>query len=230
MPFPTRLLASNEEVVLEVHPHWCYLGWPLVSTGAAVAISVALVVAVPSAPVQLVYVLLALVGVCALWLLGRFLRRATTTIVVTTARVVRRSGVLSRTSLEIRLERINELSCHQSVGGRVLGSGEVMVEVGGETGVVVFDHVPQPQVVQSVMSDQVSGWHRAANHPGFQPRTVRSGESDTPPTGTDSQASPSAGVAASAGDRLLQLDQLRKRGIVSEAEYEMKRQQLLREL
>ena len=232
MRHPTRYLGQDEEVVLEFHPHWCYLGWPLVSVLGAVAVALAVVVSFPKAPSALGYVLLALCAVSVLWLVGRYLRRLASTLVVTSSRVVRRSGVLSRTSLEIRLERINELSCHQTIGGRVLGSGEVLVEVGGETGVVVLDHVPRPQVVQSVISEQVSNWHlrhvapmSAARPPMRDPQPVAG---DTPPTGTQTIAA--RPFAPDPAERLVKLDQLRRRGLVSDQEYEVKRQQLLREL
>jgi len=153
--------------------------------------------------------------------------------VVTTARVVRRTGVLSRSSLEVRLERINELSSHQSIGGRILGSGEVLVEVGGETGVVVLDHVPRPAIVQSVISEQVSNWHRRSAVPAYGERAAyrdpRLGGRDTPPAGTQRTAA-DAGSGPSPAQRLVQLDELRRRGLLTEPEYEVKRQQVLREL
>lgn len=226
MPFPPRLLGEEEEVVAELHPHWVFLGWPLVSVLGTVGSTVGVVISFPKAPIWALYVLFALLGIAVLWFAGRSIRRMTTTIFVTTARVVRRRGVLSRETLEIRLERINELSYHQSIGGRLLRTGEVLIEVGGETGVVVLDHVPHPEDLQSIISAQASEWHRAAREPSFvAPLPV----TDTPPAGTQLGGSAATGPPGAA-ERLVQLDELRRRGIVSEGEYESKKAQLLREL
>jgi len=226
VPFPERLLAENEQVVAELHPHWSYLGWPLACFVGAVGLVVGVIVAFPHAPIALLYVLLAILAAAALWLAGRYSRRMTTTIFVTTARVVRRSGVLARSNLEIRLERINELSYHQSIAGRLLREGEVLVEVGGETGVVPLDHVPRPAELQSIISAQVSDWQRRTRAPAFSaPLPVV----DTPPAGTP-LGGRASGETTSVAERLVQLDELRRRGIVSAQEYETKKAQLLGEL
>lgn len=215
----------------EVRPHWAYLGWPLVSVAAAVALTIGVVAGFPNAPVELAYLLVALVAAAAVWLAGRYLRRAGTSLVVTSSRVIRRAGVLSRTNLEIRLERINELSCHQSIFGRLIGAGELLIEVGGQSGLVVLVHVPRPTELQNVISEQVTNWHRGARQfvneaPAFS--------SDTPPTGTrlgtGTGTGTGTGSLATPAERLVQLDELRRRGIVSGAEFESKRQQILREL
>lgn len=226
MAFPERLLADGEVVVAELHPHWSFLGWPLVSVLAAAALTLGVVVAFPHAPVAVLYVVLALGAAAVLWLAGRYLRRMTITLFVTNARVVRRSGVLARTNLEVRLERINELSYHQSIGGRLLREGEVLIEVGGETGVVVLDYIPHPDELQSIISAQVSEWHKRAQAPVFgAPLPVV----DTPPAGTVLGA-PATQRPPTAAERLVQLDELRRRGVVSAAEYETKKAELLRDL
>jgi hypothetical protein len=228
VPLSPRVLGQGEEVVADVRPHWSYLGWSLVCTIAAVALSVCVVVLFPSAPIGLVYVLFAVIAISALWLAMRWVRKVSTAVIVTNARLLRRSGVFSRTNLEIRLERINELSCHQSVGSRILGDGQVLIEVGGEGGVVVLDHVRTPAVLQSIISEQVSNWHRSARAGSFETHVP---VFHTPPAGTPivSRSSPVLNPP-SAAERLVQLDDLRRRGIVSQEEYVRKKHELLGEL
>jgi hypothetical protein len=226
MPFPVRLLGEGEEIVAEFRPHWSFLGWPLVCALAAAGLTTGIVAAFPSVPIEVLYGLAAVLGAGVLWFAARCLRRVTTDLVVTTTRVVRSKGVLSRRNLEIRLERINELSYHQSIGGRLLRSGEVLIEVSGETGMVVIDHVPRPAVVQSIISVQVSDWHRSMWAPSFHTHVP---ESDTPPAGVPLRGTVGT-EGSSAAERLVQLDELRRRGIVSAEEYAVKKQELLREL
>ena len=226
MPFPLRLLGDGEELVAEFRPHWSFLGWPLVSLLASVGLTIGVVGAFPGAPIGVLYALAAVLCAGAIWLAWRCVRRMTTNLVVTTTRVVRSTGVLSRRNLEIRLERINELSYHQSIGGRILRSGEVLIEVGGETGTVVLDHVPRPAVVQSVISAQVSDWHRRMWTPSSHSHVP---SPDTPPAGVPLRGS--GGIEGStAAERLVQLDELRRRGIVSAEEYAVKKKELLHEL
>ncbi len=267
MAFPQRLLTEGEEVVVEMRPHWSFLGWPLVAALAAVALVVAIVATFPGAPVGVSYALLAVLVVAALSLAGRYARFRSTSLILTTIRLISRRGVLGRSGMEIRLERINQLSFHQSLLGLVLRYGDVVVEVGGETGLEAFDHVRHPQALQSLITEQVAALH------GRPPPAVAGADGDrhTPPTGTPAiwehagdqptalhpvvprppgqqpvapqpmvappmsapppppplQAPPSQPTVA---ERLVQLDELRQRGILSTDEFETKKAQLLEQL
>lgn len=238
MPFPRRLLTEDEEVVVELRPHWEFLGWPLVAAVAVVVLAITVVATFPDAPVAVLYLLLALVTCSALWLAARLVRWFATSLVVTTSRIVQRSGVFSRSGLELRLERVNQLSYHQSIPGRILRAGELHVEMGGETGVVVFDHVPRPAAVQSVVTEQIDAFH---HHPGAAPTRPRvaaarddagpgeaqpAGTWDTPPSGI-AQVSRQGHGEDTVAQRLVQLDELRRRGIVTDAEFASKKAELL---
>jgi hypothetical protein len=239
MPFPRRLLTDDEEVVVELRPHWAFLGWPLVVAVAAVVFAIAVIVNFPDAPVGVLYVLLVLVAGSALWLAARLVRWFATSLVVTNSRIVQRSGVFSRNGLELRLERVNQLSYHQSIPARIFRTGELHVEMGGETGVVVFDHVPRPAAVQSVITEQIDAVHHrsggllasrpvAASWDG--PRSGRGAgpgmTGETPPSGIAPVSRLQRGEE-SVADRLVQLDELRRRGILTEAEFTSKKAELL---
>jgi membrane protein YdbS with pleckstrin-like domain len=242
MSFPRRLLTQGEEVVIDLRPHWAFLGWPLVASIAALALAVGVDVAFSGLPSAALDILLVVVAVALLWLAGRAVRWVTTSIALTNTRVVERSGVLGRRALEIRLERINELSYHQSLLGWLFRTGEVMVEMGGETGVVTFDHVPRPAAFQSLITEQISARHDGRSTgqqpPGFVTgdRWGRAGSPsahDTPPTGSPAVAGTNpaeVGGQPSVADRLLQLGELRRRGIVSAEEFEAKKAELLKQL
>ncbi len=237
MPFPRRLLTEDEDVVVELRPHWAFLGRPLVVAVAAVALAVAVVAVFPSAPVGVLYLLLALVAGSALWLAGRLVRWFATSLVVTTSRIVQRSGVFSRSGLELRLERVNQLSYHQSIPDRIFRTGQLHVEMGGETGEVVFDHVPRPAAVQSVITEQIDAMHhRSAGTLGAGRVTAATPDPgsaarpavilDTPPSGIARVERQPVGEE-SVADRLVQLDELRRRGIVTDAEFASKKAELL---
>lgn len=235
MPFPSRLLTDGEEVVVELRPHWVTLGWPLVAAVAAIVLAIGVVAAFPTIPIGVVYLLVAMVVAAALWLSGRMVRWFTTSLVVTTSRLVQRSGVVARRGLELRLERVNQLSYHQSLLDRVLRTGELLVEMGGEMGVVAFDHVPRPAVVQSLITEQIDAVHRGSRRGSSSDKPVRVGVgagtvgADTPPEGV-APVRGQWGGARSVADRLVELDELHRRGIVTDAEFQAKKADLLERL
>jgi hypothetical protein len=248
MVFPRRLLFEGEDVVVELRPHWIFLGWPLVVTVLAVAFAVSIVASFPKAPIGVSYVLGAVVLVPGIWLVGRVARWWSMEVVVTTNRIIERWGVLSRRSDEIRLEAVNQLSYHQNLFDRLLRVGNVYIEVPGRTGVVVYQCLRRPDVVQRIISEQTAALYGqgAAGGPaaGYGASRGAAPAADfhhTPPAGTAAVGTPpsttggpvaagATGAAGSVVDAMAQLDELRRRGLLSEAEYEGKRAELLRRL
>ncbi|MHB8681971.1 MAG: SHOCT domain-containing protein [Acidimicrobiales bacterium] len=226
MAFPRRLLTEGEEVVVELHPHWSSLGWPLPVAVAVTAGAVAVGVHWPHAPIAVGYVLLGAVVLAGAVLGARLLRWRNTLLVLTTTRLVERRGVFGRRGLDVRLERLNEISYHQTIGGRILRTGELLVELGGERGVVVFDHVRRPAALASLVHEQIAASGQRAPMPLpplagaaiSRPRT----DDDTPPAGTRSP-----GPTGDLTRQLVELDELRRRGILSEAEFAAKKAELL---
>jgi Bacterial PH domain len=236
VPLPRKLLTEGESIVVELRPTWLVLGWPLVAAVASAVFAVVIVVSFPSAPVGVSYFLLALVLVAGGWLLVRWLVWHTTTIVLTTSRILERRGVLSRTGVEIRLDRVNELSYRQTLLERIVHTGSLEVEVGGETGVVIFSHLPQPAALQSLITEQIDAMRRAragwppAGPPqaAYAPQMPVSAPPPSPPAAAFNGPTPPP--SQSVADRLVQLDQLRQRGILSESEFQAKKLELLRQL
>ncbi|MGO9343786.1 MAG: PH domain-containing protein [Acidimicrobiales bacterium] len=233
MPLPRKLLTEGEIVIVELRPTWLVLGWPLVAVIGAAALAIVVVVTFPTAPSAVGYLMLAILLIAAGWLAVRALRWHTTSIVLTNRRILERRGVLSRTGVEIRLDRINELSYRQTLLERIVRTGSLVLEVGGETGVVLFNHLPQPAAVQSLVTEQIDmqrrgGWQVAGTQPGGQPGVASRGPYQAPTPMPPPPAPPPAGPTVA--DRLVQLDDLRQRGILSESEFQAKKLELLREL
>jgi uncharacterized membrane protein YdbT with pleckstrin-like domain len=123
MPLPRKLLTEGETVIVELRPTWLVLGWPLVAVIGAAVLAIVVVVSFPSAPSAVGYLMLAILLVAAGWLAVRALRWHTTSIVLTNRRILERRGVLSRSGVEIRLDRINELSYRQTLLERIVRPG-----------------------------------------------------------------------------------------------------------
>lgn len=201
MPFPPKLLNEREEVVLDLHPHWWFFFGPLV----AFVLTVAAVVAVRlfDLPDAAMLAVLALALVNAIWLTFRLIKWRTTNFVVTTDRLIYRSGVLSRQGKEIPLERLHDISFSQTLFERMLGTGDLMIESGGERGQQMFSDIRSPVKVQNEIYRQIEeAQGRDAD------RMAGRRELSIP-------------------EQIEKLDELRSRGVISQAEFDAKKSQLL---
>jgi uncharacterized membrane protein YdbT with pleckstrin-like domain len=201
VPFPRKLLNDNEDVILDLRPHWWFLSGPI----AAVVLTVALTIflAVIGAATVILVISLALVVVALIWLLLRFLRWTTTNFVVTTDRLIFRSGVLSKQGREIPLERVNDITFHATLFERMIGAGDLVIESAGERGQQMFTDIPHPMQVQNEVYRQIeAAQQRDAD------RTAGRRELSVP-------------------EQLEKLDELRQRGVISQAEFDAKKSQLL---
>jgi len=208
--FPRRLLNENEDVLLDLRPHWSYfLGRALVLLLAVVAF-VAVAVSIENDVLPWV------LGVLVLIALGRLVLHyaswTTTEFVVTTDRLILRAGVLSKKGMEIPLERVNTVFFSQKLRERIFGFGDLVIESGGERGQQVINDVPHPERVQSVI-------HGAMEDEEDIREGVRPAPSPAPATERESVL-----------DQIDRLDQLRQRGVISQTEFETKKAQLLERL
>src|SRR5688572_22173631 len=145
--FPRRLLNPNEELVIDLRPHWWFFAGPAaLLAGSLVVLIVGSVVGWPD------YGMLPVAGVtlgALVWFVGRYARWATTNLVVTSDRIIYRSGVIAKRGIEIPLERVNTIFSNQSIFERMLRSGDLVIESGGEQGRQSFRDIPHPQLVQN---------------------------------------------------------------------------------
>src|SRR5262245_51389787 len=128
MPYPRDLLNDHEEIVVEDHPHWLYFLEPILAALATIAVLFLLwVLTGQDVPGVLTTIgLLVLVGV-GLWALFRLVNWRSVEFVVTTDRVIYRSGVFAKRGIEIPLPRVNNVNFSQGVLERIVGAGNLMI-------------------------------------------------------------------------------------------------------
>ena len=83
-----------------------------------------------------------------MWLGLKYLGWRMTYFVVTSRRVIYRSGVISKRGVEIPLERINNINFHQRLIDRIIGAGDLDIESAGKDGQSHFDFIRHPDGVQ----------------------------------------------------------------------------------
>jgi uncharacterized membrane protein YdbT with pleckstrin-like domain len=195
------LLNEGEEVVLDLHPHWWFLAGPVLAV--LVTLIGAGAISVLNLPDWLWYGVTGLLVIDLLWLLGRLAKWATTNFVVTSDRLIYRSGVLAKQGKEIPLERLNDISFNQSIFERLLGAGDLLIESGGERGQQAFTDIKRPAFVQNEIYRQIE-----ASQARDADRMAGRRELSIP-------------------EQLDKLDELRQRGVISQAEFDAKKAQLL---
>ena len=205
MAYPRRLLTDGEEVVREFRPHWRLLVIPVLWVLLGLAV---VVVTWNNAPENGAFdwIVTGAVVVAALRLaFYPFISWWFTSYVLTNERLIRRSGVLSRAGQEIQLESINDVRFTQYVFERVLRSGDVVVESAGEKGQSTFADIPEPEDFHSLV---------------YKVREVRSRD-----------LADGRGVEGSDGvSKLERLGRLLKEGLITQKDYDSKKQGFLDEI
>jgi hypothetical protein len=145
-------LLADEKVLVDIRPHWSYLSGPLVVAAVTIGVGVALDVGYPHTSVALHWVEGLVVAVPCLWLAVRTARWWTTSLVLTTLRLVEIWGVASARHSEIPLESVEAVTAVQSLGRRILGTGRLELEIRGERRLRRVDDVRKPVILQRVIT------------------------------------------------------------------------------
>jgi membrane protein YdbS with pleckstrin-like domain len=255
-----NLLHEDEELLAEARPHPIVVIGPVLLLLLAVAAAAAIAIRYPQAPAAVAWVLAAMVALPALWVVARLLRWRSVRFIVTTSRLLYRRGLIGRDVVQLRFQRVVEIHLSQSVGGRLIGCGRLVFEVAGGDRPLVVEDVRRPRRLQRVITAQLDrfdlpygpyGGSRsrvwtAAGPTDPAPGVARAGlpmEAAGPPGRRSWQGgrrsstldTPPHGVVLGDDDatipgQILQLDELRRRGILSEDEFAAKKAELLSRL
>lgn len=204
MAFSRKNLHGDEELVLDLHPHWVVYIKGVIALVVATALGIFLLTrdidGIWGRIVNSLAIILILVAL--LYCLQRMIAWKTTNFVVTTDRCIYREGIISKRGIEIPLERINTVFFHQGPVDRVFGSGTLTIESAGENGTQNFEDIKDPIGVQQVLYQQIEANERD-KFSGF------------------TQSTPSV------ADELTKLAELRAQGVISEEEFQDQKARLL---
>ena len=208
MTFSQKNLNPNETIALDLHPHWWYFSGPVAALVVSIIGGIWALTTDGGSNVgkAMRIVFLAALVLTAIWVVARYLKWMTTHFVITSHRLIFRTGVLAKNGIEIPLERVNNVNFHQSVFERVLGAGDLLIESGGEEGQSRFSDIKQPDQVQRMIHSQMES---AAERRGGYSRSAAG-------TGTVSVA-----------DELERLEGMLQRGTLSPEEFESQKRKLL---
>ncbi|HEX7394465.1 MAG TPA: PH domain-containing protein [Anaerolineaceae bacterium] len=199
------LLGEKEQVLFVTRQHWLtLLGEILIelilSVVLVVLVSLIWVLWLPNFLVALGYLLL-IFPLISLW--RDVLIWSKRKYVVTNYRVIQLSGVFNKNITDSSLEKVNDVKMSQSFLGRMFGYGDIEILTASELGVNKFTHISQPIQYKTAMINAKEKLER--------------------PPAPAAPARPAPNVA----DLLAQLDELRQKGVLTDAEFQSKKAELL---
>lgn len=204
MGYAEKNLAPGETILYRAGYHWIIYRSSLGLVVFAVLFGVAAAMArnrASEAATALAVVAVLLLVLAAAGFLVRWVRARADEFVVTSRRVMRRVGLLSREIEHAPIEKIQDITIQQGWAGRLLGFGTVVLETASERGTLVFPDIAAPEAFRNAI------W------------------------GVAPAGGPVAGAApVPARERLAQLEALRQQGLVTEEEYAAKRREILSHL
>ncbi|MFZ4584839.1 MAG: PH domain-containing protein [Acidimicrobiia bacterium] len=155
MAFPHDVLNEGEELALDLRPHWWYF-WKHAVLGVLLFIAFILMFQLSGTPKKLLAPVLAIAAVVwAVWLVLKYFQWTYTHFVVTSDRVIWRTGVIARHGVEIPLENVNNINFKQGIFERMIGAGDLIIESAGKEGQSDFDNVRHPDRVQQEIYRQM---------------------------------------------------------------------------
>lgn len=206
-PYLNHLLGDREKILLVARQHWFQLVRSIffeMVLIAATVIAVSLVWAlwVPSSISALGYLLLliptaSMVRDILVWNNHKY--------VVTTRRVVQIFGVFNKNVTDSSLEKVNDVKMDQSVLGRIFNFGDIEILTASELGMNRFTFIGDPVRFKTAMLN--------AKYELEQ--------------GDQARAAPATNPVMEVPRLIQELDELRLRGAITEAEFQEKKSRLL---
>lgn len=126
---------------------------------------------------------------------------------ITNRRVIQISGVVNKDVTDSSLEKVNDVKLDQSFFGRLLDFGDVEILTASELGANLFRRISEPVRFKTVMLNAKEELERGSE--SFIPH---------------------AGHADDIPSLIAELDELRRKGVLTEAEFQTKKNQLLGKL
>lgn len=138
-------LNENERVLLIARQHWLVLAGPalLALAGIVTAILWRHTLNWIGAGIALLLV------IHFLW---RLLVRKYNLWVITNQRIIDEYGVLSANAKESPLDKINNVSYHQSLWGRLFGYGDISIQTAAEMGGTLYTNLAHPKLVKETIT------------------------------------------------------------------------------
>ena len=206
-PYLRNLLGENETILLETRQHWFVLLRNILVEGVLIMAVIALVSAILTLTVDYEWVIFCYLLVIPPIASGLFdfFQYFNRKYIITNLRVIQMSGVINKDVIDSSLEKVNDVKLTQSFFGRIFNFGNVEILTASELGTNLFKTIGHPVNFKTTMLNSKS---RLDQNGGMR----QSQSNNDVPT------------------LLAQLDNLRKYGLITEEEFQIKKEELIRRM
>ena len=199
--FIQSMLGENERILLVTRQHWFVLFsailLEIIVTLVVIVGTIVAAIGFPPAGFAFVFVLVPLLS-----MLHDIFAWKNRQYLVTNWRVIQFSGIFNKSVVDSSLEKVNDVKMTQSFLGRMFDYGDVEIMTASELGVNLFKRIGDPVNFKTAMLN-------AREKLGYE--------------GLGSHAAHNENIPA----KIAELDELRKKGIVTEEEFRLKKKELL---
>ena len=218
MAFPRKLLIPGETMVLELRPHPVALALAALAAVVATVVAAWLVLEVADGVAETI-VWIALLVFLVVYPVPRLVWWLTSEFVVTSSRVIHREGFIAKRSMEIPLDKINDVRFEQGIFDRIVGAGTLLIQSASESGRNEFRFIRHPEDVQRTIYNESEA---------DQARTARGISAGSAGSSSGSSSARAAVPGApSTTTELERLADLRARGVLTEDEFQLQKARIL---
>ncbi|MEW1720015.1 PH domain-containing protein [Streptomyces sp. NPDC093109] len=167
-----RHLAPDEQLVHATRQHWTEIVTEFLVLALIWVVATVLIWLTPSGEdwatnTDYVILGLALIASVRYWLIPLLTWRGTLYI-VTTKRIYKRSGFLTKTGHSIPLVRVNDVSFRATLWERIMREGTLFIQSASEQGMLTLKHVPDPEGLKDLIYRAVDDEQNAHQRGGFE--------------------------------------------------------------
>jgi uncharacterized membrane protein YdbT with pleckstrin-like domain len=216
MGYLEGLMGRKERIVFKTRQHWLGIV-PRLVLWTAVSLVILFITALLAfaTPVDGLALVLLLALVFPFWrIMVDLLNWWNEQYVITNRRVIQLEGIINKHSIDSSLEKVNDVVLKQSALGRMLNYGDVQILTASEIGVNLFKRMARPVKFKTEMLNQKEALGQLDV---FEDKARRVLTEEAP-------------TAGDIPELIAELDELRKRGIITDEEFEEKKKALLEKL
>ncbi|HEY5629541.1 MAG TPA: PH domain-containing protein [Candidatus Limnocylindrales bacterium] len=240
MAYVDGLLADGERVMRRARQHWFVMVWDAKEAVAAIVLAFVggilyLTVLSSGGTLRdiLGWVVLALLVGGLAWLAWAWVIYRSREFVITNRRIIQSEGVINKKASDSSLEKINDAVLTESVFGRLFGFGDLEVLTASESGIERLRMLTDAREFKKAMLDAKHELEVDLMRPTMPPmraETLAPPPAQPAPAPAPQPETPHVDTSREVTDAVARLGELRDKGLITPAEFEAKKQELLARL
>ncbi len=205
------LMGSSEKVLLIERQHWfAWVPRLILALFIILIITAVCVVALPFTAGLSLYGLV--LNIVPIWtFVVHFLNWYNETYIVTNRRIIQTAGVINKRVIDSSLEKINDVVLTQSLVGRIMDFGNLEILTASDVGLNKLHHIQSPVRFKIAMLNAKEAMHDMTDIDDTGQAPAHPHQHDIP-------------------EMIAELNDLRKKGLITDAEFQEKRAKLMSEI